>query len=471
MVSPATTKPKVDHKKLLILVVCFAVYFILTSLSTPEGLTENGQKAIALMLVAIILWVSEVIPIGVSSILLLVIPNLLGIEPMGDTLSNFMIPTVIFIYSAFNIAQALTGSGLGNRISLIVSSLFGTKPDRVLLSFMLPTTILSMVLLDIPTALILGGLAYALLQKNNCKPGESNFGKAMMVGIPVAAAIGGIGTPAGSGLNILTINLLENTAGVQINFLQWSVIGIPMALILTFIAWFVIKKMYPAEIDRVEGLDDVKQELKELGPLSTKEKKFSAIFIVTLILWFTSPFTGINATVVAIITAGVFYLPGIELATWDRAKKTVGWDSLFLVGAANSLAMMLVSTGASEWIANTFLGGLSDAGIIVLLFAVSAFGVLTHLIVPVANAVLAVAIPICAVLAAKAGINPAYLVLPIGFTASDVFLLPLDPIPLTTYNYGYWKMPDMIKPGVVISLFWIVANVIFMLGAQLLNII
>ncbi len=84
---------------------------------------------------------------------------------------------------------------------------------------------------------------------------------------------------------------------------------------------------------------------------------------------------------------------------------------------------------------------------IVLLFAVSAFGVFSHLIVPVANAVLAVAIPIVAVLAEQAGINPVYLVLPIAFTASDVFLLPLDPIPMTTYNYGYWKMSDMIKPG------------------------
>ncbi len=353
----AGEKSKFNYKKLLVLVLCFVVYFALISINTPDGLSENGQKAIALMIVAIILWVSEIIPIGVSSVLLLVMPDVLGIVPMPESLSNFMIPTVIFIYSAFIIAQSLTESGLGNRISLVVSSLFGTEPDKVLLSFMLPTTIISSVLLDIPTALIFGGLAYSLLQSNDCQPGKSNFGKSMMIGIPVAAAIGGIGTPAGSGLNILSMSLLENTTGVEINFLQWSLIGIPMSIILTFVAWFVIKKMYPAEIDRVEGLDDVKQELKDLGSLSTKEKKFAGIFLVTLILWFTSPWTGVNATVVAIITASVFFLPGIELVTWGKIKSRVGWDSLFLVGSANSLAMMLVSTGASAWIANTFLGG------------------------------------------------------------------------------------------------------------------
>ena len=110
MVSKAVSK--INYKKLLILALCFVLYFVLTNISTPDGLTENGQKAIALMIVAIVLWVSEIIPIGVSSILLLVMPEVLGIVPMPESLSHFMIPTVIFIYAAFIIAQALTGSGL-----------------------------------------------------------------------------------------------------------------------------------------------------------------------------------------------------------------------------------------------------------------------------------------------------------------------------------------------------------------------
>lgn len=462
---------KEDVKKLFVLICCFLFYGLVAGLEPPSGLSTQGLKAIALMIVAILLWVFEIIPICVSAVLLLVLPDLLGIVPMSQTFSNFMISTVIFIFSAFIIVQAFTNSGLANRISLVVSSLFGSKPDKVLLSFMLPTAILSMVFLDIPTSLIFSGLAYVILQKNNCMPRKSNFGRSMMIGIPIAAAIGGIGTPAGSGLNVLSISLLKDVSGIEINFLQWTIIGFPMALALTLIAWFIIKNWYPSEIKEVKGLEDVKQKLKDLGKMSTLEKKFSVIFFITLIMWFSSPWSGINPTIVAIITASVFFLPKINLAEWDKVKNVISWDSLFLVGTASSLAMMLVSTKASAWIANTFLSGFAGSSMIVLLLAVSAFGVFSHLIVPVANAVLAIAIPIVAILAEQAGINPIYLVMPIAFTASNVFLMPLDPIPLTSFPYGYWTLPDMIKPGFVISLVWIVLNVIFMMGAQIFNII
>lgn len=461
---------KEDSKKMLVLMCCFLFYGLVAALEPPVGLSAQGLKAIALMIDAILLWVFEIIPICVSAVLLLVLPDLLGIVPMSQTFSHFMISTVIFIFSAFIIVQAFTNSGLANRISLVVSSLFGSKPDKVLLSFMLPTTILSSVFLDITTSLIFSGLAYVLLQKNNCMPGKSIFGRSIMIGIPIAAAIGGIGTPAGSGLNVLSISLLKDVSGVEINFLQWTMIGFPMALALTLIAWFIIKNWYPAEIKEVKGLEDVKQKLKDLGKMSTLEKKFSVIFLITLIMWFSSPWSGINPTIVAIITASVFFLPKIELVEWKIAKNVISWDSLFLVGSASSLAMMLVDTQASAWLANTFLGGFVGSSMLVLLFVVSAFGVFSHLIVPVANAVLAIAIPIVAILAEKTGINPIYLVMPIAFTASNVFLMPLDPIPLTSYQYGYWKMPDMIKPGFIISLAWIALNVIFMMGAQIFNI-
>ena len=101
---------------------------------------------------------------------------------------------------------------------------------------MLSTALISTVLLDIPTAVIFSGIAYSLLKKNNCTPGKSNFGKAMMIGIPIASATGGIGTPAGSGLNILALSLLKDTANIEINFLQWTVIGFPMAMVLTIAA-------------------------------------------------------------------------------------------------------------------------------------------------------------------------------------------------------------------------------------------
>jgi len=124
--------------------------------------------------------------------------------------------------------------------------------------------------------------------------------------------------------------------------------------------------------------------------------------------------------------------------------------------------MAIYHLKGAEWLANSILGGLSGASILILLLVVSAFGIFSHLIIPVASGVLAVVIPVLAVMASNIGVSPAILVLPIAFTASCVFLLPLDPIPLVTYDYKYWKFWDMMKPGFFISLVWIVLIVTFM---------
>lgn len=470
MKANANIKVKNNYYKLIILLICFVAYVGLTSVTAPKGLSINGQKALALMVVAVIAWVFEVIPIGVSSVLLTMMLGGLKIVSTKDAMSNFMIPTIFFIMAAFIIASSFVGTGLGNRVSLSVSSMFGNKSDKVLLSFMLPTAVISTVLADIPTAIIFSGMAYTLLKKNNCTPGKSNFGKSVMMGIPIAAAIGGIGTPAGSGLNILALSLLKSTANVDVNFLQWSIIGFPMAMILTMVAWFVIKKMYPAEFEYVEGLDDAKSELKQIGPINKSEKKFIGIFTVTLLLWFTQPLTKLDPALVSVVTASIFFLPGVDLCTWENVKGKIAFDVLLLVGASNALAMAIVSTKAAAWIAGTFLGGLAGVGLIGLLFAVTAFGILSHILVPAGSAVLAVAVPVVALLAIKIGINPIALALPVAFTASCVFIMPLDPIPLTTYDYKYWKMPDMIKPGIFISIAWVFINVIFMYVAQMLGV-
>lgn len=467
----AIPKEKGNYSKLLVALIAIAVYVFLTSLPSPAGLTPHAQKALALMVSAVITWIFEVIPIGISAPLFVMLMGFLGIVPMKDAMANFMIPTIFFIMATFIIAAGFIGSGLGNRISLMVSSLFGSRADRVLLSFMLPTTVVSSVLADIPTAVIFSGIAYTLLKKNDCTPGKSNFGKAMMVGIPIAAAIGGIGTPAGSGINVLALSLLKNTAKVEINFLQWTAIGFPMAILLTLAAWYIINKMIPSEFEHVKGLEDVAQARKDLGPLTNQEKKFMAVFGITLALWFTQPWNHLDAAVVAIITAAVFFLPGINLTTWDEVKGKIGWDVLLLVGAANSIAMAIFNLKGAAWLANSVLGGMEGAGVIALLLAVSAFGIFSHLIIPVATAVLAVAIPVLSVLAVKIGVNPAILVIPIAFSASCVFLLPLDPIPLTTFEYKYWKFWDMMKPGFFISLVWIVLLVIFMYGANVVGLI
>lgn len=466
------SKAQFPLNKILYGLLAVALYLVLVYLlPTPSGLSPEGKKALAFMASAVLLWVTEVIPVGVSAMLLALLLPLLKIVPTSTAMQNFMIPTVIFVFSAFVIAIAFMKTGLGERLSLSVSGIFGNRSDRVVLSFMVATSAISTVLADIPTAVMMAGIAYPLLVANGCEPGKSNFGKAIMLGISVASSIGGVGTPAGSGMNVLALSLLRTNAKMEVSFLQWSAIGIPVAIVLTFIAWWILVKVYPSEFETVKGLDDLKSRRAALGALTSKEKMFAAIFSVTLLLWFTQTWNKLDLPTVAVLTAAAFFLPGINLLSWDDVKGKIGWDVLLLIGSANALAYTLTVTKGSIWLANSLLGGMTSVGVVVLLGAVIGFGIIFHMIVPVGSAFLAVTIPVLAVMATKMGISPALLVVPMGFTASCVFLMPLDPNMLTTYNYKYWSFWDAMKPGLWISIAWLVVLTVAMYIAQAVGII
>lgn len=457
-------------KKYVWILIAILVYVAIANLSLPGDLSIEGQRAIALMVAAVIIWSTEVVPVGFASIALPMLTGVLGIASLGSVLSNFMSTTIIFMISSQLIAQAFVKTGVGQRVGLKISFIFGDKPEKVLLAFMLATGFVSMFLVDIPTAIIFAGIAYSLLEQNDCKPGSSKYGMAVMIGIPVAAAIGGFATPVGSGLNQLAIGQLKAATGITINFAQWCIVGVPMAIILLFAAWFIIIKALPAEIDKVAGADSVKEQAAAMGKLSSDEKKFIFIFAVTVLLWVTNPITGIDNNMVAALSACCMALPGVGLLSGDYVKKGVDWSGIMLVGGATAIAMTLSSTGASAWIASLLTNALGSMSIPMVILTVSVFAIFIHVIVPTGGALVALFVPIMAGVAINLGMSPVILALIIGYTVSCVFLVPLDPIPLTTYGYKYWKMIDMTKIGLLVSVVWIVLLFVFMVAANALGI-
>ncbi len=455
MEANAAKVKKTEIKKIAFLVLSIVVYLGLTSIEPPEGLSIEGWKGIALIISATITWVTEYVPIAISSCLLLFLPNLLKIDSTGNIMKNFATPTLFFILSALLIAQAFVKVGFGYRVSLYVTTLFGNKSKYVLLSLMLCTSFISFFLADIPAGIIVGAIANEILNKNDCEPGKSIFGKSVMLGIPIAAAVGGVATPAGSGVNILSINLLKSVAGIEIGFLQWSIVGVPLAVLLTLISWLVISKLYKSEFETIKGFEDIEEERKALGKMSKDETIFLIIFGATIILWLTQSMTNLETAFVSMLATTLFFLPGIEILEWEEAKQKIGWEILLLVGSCNALAMILSDHGSAKWLSDTFLGGFTNSSLLMVIFAVTTFGIFIHLLVPISGAVMALTIPVIAILAETMGVNPIYLVLPLAYTASCVFLIPLDPTAMTTYGYGYWKLKDMPKPGFIIAVFWI----------------
>ncbi|MGH9385851.1 MAG: SLC13 family permease, partial [Vicinamibacterales bacterium] len=440
------------RRHFLSLLAAVATGAALLLLPAAPGLPPLGQRAGALFAVALILWVTEVVPIAITALLAIVLQPILGLAPLGVAFTSFMSPVFFFVLVMFVIAQALTNTGLDRRFACWLLSKADGSTHRALMLFMLGTASISTVVSDVPCAALFMAVALGLFDKMGLAPGPSHFARGVMIGIPIASLIGGIGTPAGSSVNVLGLNFIEQYGKVRVPFVHWMVIGIPMVVILVPLAAKVILWCYPPERRHIEGID-FRAELRTLGPLNAGERKVLAIFASMLALWIASSWIRqIDVVIVAILGAVVMFLPGMRLFTsWKEAERGTAWDTLLMIGSVTSLGAVSASSGLAKWLVDSSFGGLADWPLAAILAAISAFIVVIHLIVPINPAIVASMVPPIVLLATSTGQNPALYGLPVVFTASCAFLLPLDAVPLVTYGKGYYRMFDMLLPGAIIS--------------------
>jgi sodium-dependent dicarboxylate transporter 2/3/5 len=438
---------------------------IVLLLPAPASLPPEAQRLAAVFVAVMVLWTTEAIPLAITSLLALALQPIFGIAPLPAAFTAFISPVFFFVIAMFCIAQAFIRSGLSRRFALALLARAGTDPRRVLLALMAGTAIISTVISDVPCTAIFMAIALPLFDRMGLEPGRSPFAKAVMMGIPVAAFIGGVGTPAGSAINVLGLDFLERYGHIRVPFLSWMAIGLPMVVVLTPVAWWSLLRFYPPEMERIGGVDDVVQERAELGPIRAAEVKVLVVFGAMLVCWILGTWIkAFDVALVAVLGAVALFLPGMRIFTWAEVERATGWEVLLVIGAVSSLGAASVKTGLAKAVVDLSLGGLSGGGAVGIVAAISAFTVLIHLVLTIGPVIVAVVIPPIVLLAQAHGHNPALYALPVVFTASCAFLLPLDAVPLVTYAKGYYRMLDMLRPGLLISLVWVVLMTALMAG-------
>jgi sodium-dependent dicarboxylate transporter 2/3/5 len=423
----------------------------------PETLAPEGQRMAAIFAVVLVLWVTEAIPVAVTALLAVVLQPIFRVAELPAAFGAFISPVFFFVLAMFIIAQAFISAGLDRRFALWLLAKAGTDSRRVVLVFMGGTGLISTVMSDVPATAIFMAVAAGLFAKMGLAPGRSSFAKAVMIGIPFAALIGGVATPAGSSINILGIFFIQEYGDVTVRFLDWMVIGVPMVLVLLpFSAW-VLLRWYPPEMATVAAVGDVPAERARLGAITAKEWRVLVILATMIVVWVLSTWVeAFDVVLVSIVGAIAMFLPGMQLFTWKEAERGIGWEALLMVGGVTSIGAASVETGLAQWLVDGSLGGLEDWSALGVVALVSAFTVVVHLALPIGPVINTVLIPPLAILALSTGQNPALYALPVAFTASCAFLLPLDAVPLVTYGKGYYRMLDMFVPGAVVSLAWVV---------------
>jgi sodium-dependent dicarboxylate transporter 2/3/5 len=430
---------------------------LLLGLPTPAGLPAGGHRLAALFLLCLVLWVTEALPLAVTSLLALALQPLFGVASLPAAFAGFISPVFFFVIAMFCIAQAVISSGLDRRFALWLLARAGTDSRRVLFAFLAGTAALSTIVSDVPCTAIFMALALGLFERMGVRPGESRFAKSVMMGIPIAAFIGGIGTPAGSSINILGLGFIEQYGKVTVPFLHWMAIGIPMVVVLIPVAGWALLRSYPPEMTTIGEIGTVATERAALGPMRPAERKVVIILGAMLSLWIASTWIRqLDVALIALLGAIVMFLPGVELFGWKEVERSTGWEVLLMIGGVTSLGAASAQTGLAKWMVESALGGLGGGEVVWIVAAISTFTALIHLVLPIGPVIVAVIVPPIVLLASGSGHNPALYALPVVFTASCAFLLPLDAVPLVTYAKGYYRMLDMLKPGILITVVWIV---------------
>jgi sodium-dependent dicarboxylate transporter 2/3/5 len=452
-------EPGVRHvlRRFLLFIAVSVVALVLWKTFTAS-LPPEQRAVLLLFLLAIGLWATEAVPAFAVGLLImgylvfaLGTPLLLA-EPwdVSPYLNSWSSPVIWLMLGGFFLAEGLSRTGLDRQLFALAIKPAGSQPDRVLLAVMLTSAIASMFISNTSTTVLMIGAVLPLVRQLGT--GEP-FAKALMVAIPLAASVGGMGTIIGSAPNAIAAGVAADF-GHTVDFVEWMMIGAPVALVLVFLAWLYLVKRHPTTISEI-NLDLDTLEEPEL-PGKRDRLIVASISITTVALWMTTPLHGIHVAAISLIP-----IVGLTMTQVLGAAQVRGlpWDTLMLVAGGLSLGSAVVDTGLAERLAS----GLEF--LTVLNADVLVFAVLAMLTVLLSNfmsntATVSVVLPVAVALMPGRELE---MCLILGLSASCALLLPVSTPPnAVAFSTGKLQTKDLRPGGLLIGvlgpaiiIFWV----------------
>ncbi len=416
----------------------------------------KAEIAIITFLLIAFLWLTEIIPLVASAILVPVISVVFGLSTAKAALAPMFDPVIALFLGGFLLARAMSKYQLDKRLALSLIARTNS-PKQLAFLMMLTTTFLSFWMSNTAVAALMIPIALALLKTIEKERGSS-YGKAMILGIAYAATIGGMGTIIGSPPNAIAVSLLKDIADIDLSFLEWMIFALPFTFLMLIIAFFYLNAVYSTRKDIQEGKialeainkEYIKLQLIEMGPLKKEEKLTIVILISTVFLWMTQKLPvsimgwsghGISSGIIALGSIVALFTLGI-LDKSDLNK--ISWDTLLIFGGGIVLGNLLVASGMSEWIVAHVIGLRNPFIILVLI------GFLSLVITAFASntAAAVILLPLAIPIGSALGINPVIPALLVAIGTSTDFALPIGTPPtMLAYSTGYHKFREIVKVG------------------------
>lgn len=451
-----------EYRKLWIALSTILVMLAITFAPLPiKGLTIQQRAMIGITIMALVFWATECIHMAATGLMIILLEVVFGIMDLKTALAYIASDVNILILAGLVISIGLAKYNIDKYFSMKLVSLMGEDTGRIILGMMLATALISMWIPNTAAAAIMAPVAVGMLELIGAKKGESRLGKAMMIGIAYAATIGGIGTPAGTPPVPVTMGYLSRFVGYNISFSQWMLWGVPIAVILTLIAWQLLLVFFRPEIKEIRGgREIVRKELEKLGKLGPAQKKVVGLFGLAVILWLLdAPLAALgikieNWTYIAsIIIILLFITPVVGPLSWDDVSREADWGVLFLVAGGLALGGGLRATGLLKMMAGGvayLLQGLPEVGVAIAIALITGFSVTLFCSITATSSTM---VPVAISVAQALGMDARFVGIVAGVASCFAFLLPANTPPnAIAYSFGYFKNYEMLKVGLVLTL-------------------
>ena len=460
--------------------------------SPIQGLNSEQHHLLAIMSLVAIWWITEPVAIPVTSLLGPTLCVLVGVAPMKEAFESFGSPMIFLFMGGFLIAKGMMVNGLDKRIAYGIMSMkwVGDSPRRIFIALGVACMLCSGWISNTATAAMLFPIALGLLEAiremmaaNGRKIDLTNYKYAtgLMLMTAYACSIGGVLTPIGTPPNIIMLGFLEELApqAPEVSFFDWMIWGFVAMVAYFVVAYLVLWKMFPADVDHIDGAHEfIQRHAKELGKWTRAQKNTLFAFLLAVVIWVTpgvlSMIYGAKADIVkdfnkflpeelAAMIGGLllFFLPvnfktGEATLKWKDGLEGIEWGTLLLFGGGLAMGSMMYTTGLSTWVGEGIrdvLGGNPSELAFVTLFCIT--GLFLSELTSHTAAVNLIA-PIAIGTAVSLGISPVPIAVGLALSTSLGFMMPVSTPPnAIVYASGFIPITKMIKSGIIIDFFGI----------------
>ncbi len=478
--------------------ILFFIIFLFGNLD-PQNPAVTYTLAVALLMA--VWWISEAVPLAITSLLPVVLFPLLGVMN-GKAVSSTYFNHVIFLFmGGFIIAIAMQKWNLHRRIALKILMHTGVSPARILLGFMLATAFLSMWISNTATTMMMVPILISIIQKLEESVGKKSMKKyatGLLLGVAYSASIGGIATLVGTPPNLSFARIFQIMFpnAPEISFANWMAFALPVTIIFLAFVWFYLYLIFKPKKKSWSNIskDSFKNQYRELGKISREEKYILIDFILLALLWisrsdinlgsftilgwasiFSVP-SYINDGTVAIMMAIVLFLvpsknkTGKKIMDWESANK-IPWNIVLLFGGGFALASGFKESGLSLWFGEQLSWVVNIHPILIIFIICMMMTFLTELTSNTATTEML--LPVLAGLSVSTQINPLLFMLPATLSASMAFMLPVATPPnAIVFGTNRIDMMTMARTGLILNLLGaiIITLVTYFLGGAIFGI-